>query len=88
MDNYNNDTNRPDEKKERGLTNTQIILRAIFGVLMIIVYVGMGIFLIINLFGWTGGWGWTLARYVVGVVLILYGLYRAYRQIKGIDSPL
>ncbi len=61
-------------------------LRAIFGIIMIIVYVGMGVLLLINYFGWDGDWAWT--RYVVGVMLIIYGIWRAYRQIAGIDSSI
>lgn len=60
------------------------VMLAIFGIIMIIVYVGMGVLLLINYFGWDGDWAWT--RYVVGVMLIIYGLWRAYRQIAGIDS--
>lgn len=59
------------------------VMRAIFGIIMIIVYVGMGVLLLINFFNWGGDWAWT--RYVVGVVLIIYGLWRAYRQAKGIN---
>ena len=50
---------------------------------MIIVYVGMGVLLLINFFNWGGDWAWT--RYVVGCVLVVYGFWRAYRQVKGID---
>lgn len=59
------------------------VMRAVFGIIMIIVYVGMGVLLLINFFGWGGDWAWT--RYVVGIVLIIYGLWRAYRQAKGLD---
>ena len=59
------------------------IMRAVFGIIMIIVYVGMGVLLLINFFNWGGDWAWT--RYVVGCVLIVYGFWRAYRQVKGID---
>lgn len=62
------------------------ILRGIFGIIMIIVYVGMGILLLINYFDWAGDWAWT--RYVVGIMLIVYGGWRAYRQIAGIDSSI
>lgn len=58
-------------------------MTSIFGIIMIIVYVGMGVLLLINYFDWGGDWAWT--RYVVGIVLIIYGFWRAYRQIKGID---
>lgn len=59
------------------------IMRAVFGIIMIIVYVGMGVLLLINFFNWGGDWTWT--RYVVGCVLVVYGFWRAYRQVKGID---
>lgn len=59
------------------------VMRAIFGIIMVIVYVGMGVLLLINFFNWGGDWAWT--RYVVGIVLIIYGFWRAYRQIAGID---
>ena len=59
------------------------VMRAIFGIIMIIIYVGMGVLLLINFFGWDSDWN--VARYVVGVVLVIYGVWRAYRQVKGID---
>ncbi len=62
------------------------IMRSIFGIIMIVIYVGMGVLLLINYFNWGGDWAWT--RYVVGVVLIIYGFWRAYRQASGIDSRL
>ena len=61
-------------------------MRSIFGIIMIVIYVGMGVLLLINYFNWGGDWAWT--RYVVGVVLIIYGFWRAYRQVSGIDSRL
>lgn len=62
------------------------VMRTIFGIIMVIVYVGMGVALLCNAFGWQSDWAWT--RYLVGVMLILYGIWRAYRQVKGIDSNL
>ena len=62
------------------------IMRSIFGIIMIVIYVGMGVLLLINYFNWGGDWAWT--RYVVGVVLIIYGFWRAYRQVSGIDARL
>ena len=70
-------------RENNGVSKTNTIMRGIFGLIMIIVYVGMGVLLLINFFGWGGDWAWT--RYVVGIVLILYGIWRAYRQVKGID---
>lgn len=67
-------------------TKTQNITRTIFGIIMILIYVGMGVLLLINFFNWESDWAWT--RYIVGVVLIIYGFWRAYRQYKGIDSRI
>lgn len=61
--------------------------RLIFGIFMIIIYVGMGILLLVNFFDWeSGSWEWL--RWTGGVLLILYGIWRAYRQFAGIDSSL
>ncbi len=87
MSEYNIPT--PEEKRRQRLEereNTPAaghIMRTIFGIIMIVIYVGMGVLLLINFFNWGGDWAWT--RYVVGIVLIIYGLWRAYRQVKGID---
>lgn len=67
-------------------SKTQKTVRTIFGIVMIVIYVGMGVLLLINFFDWDAAWAWT--RYVVGIVLIIYGFWRAYRQYKGIDSRL
>ncbi len=72
-----------DDRHDGGVNKANKIMRAIFGIIMIIVYVGMGVLLLINFFNWGGDWAWT--RYVVGVVLVIYGIWRAYRQVKGID---
>lgn len=59
----------------------------IFGIFMIIIYVGMGVLLLANFFKWESGeWEWL--RWTGGVLLILYGVWRAYRQFAGIDSNL
>ena len=74
---------KQDSRTTDGAGKANTIMRAIFGIIMIIVYVGMGVLLLINLFNWGGDWAWT--RWIVGVVLVIYGLWRAYRQVKGID---
>lgn len=60
------------------------VVRAIFGIIMIIVYVGMGVLLLINFFDWGQGWDWL--RFGGGGLFIIYGIWRAIRQFKGIDS--
>ena len=87
MSDYNIPT--PEERRRRreeesgDAMKPNHIMRTIFGIIMVIVSVGMGVLLIINFFNWGGDWAWT--RYVVGIVLIIYGFWRAYRQVKGID---
>lgn len=67
-------------------------MRSIFGIFMVIVYVGMGILFMSDWFarvwGFEGTGAWNVARYVIGIVLIIYGLWRAYRQFKGIDNQV
>ena len=60
--------------------------RAIFAIIMVIVYVGVGILLLYNFFGWSEQYN--ILRYVIGPVLIIYGIWRAYRYKAGIDSRL
>lgn len=61
-------------------------IRALFGIIMIVVYVGMGVALLCGAFTWiSGDWDWL--RWTAGSVLVIYGLFRAWRQFKGIDSP-
>ena len=59
-------------------------IRIFFGIFMIFVYFGMAYLLYINFFNWTSE-PWLTLRYIFAAVLALYGLYRCYRQIKGID---
>ncbi|MDE6120500.1 MAG: hypothetical protein K2F63_01775 [Muribaculaceae bacterium] len=73
---------RQERLEERSGKRPNAIIGTIFGIIMIIVYVGMGVLLLINYFGWDGDWAWT--RYVVGIVLIVYGIFRAYREYMGI----
>lgn len=62
--------------------------RNIFAVIMIIVYVGFGIVLLFNIFNIIYDPSWNLLRWIGGPILIVYGLWRAYRQYKGIDSAV
>ena len=63
-------------------------LQVAFGIFMIIVYVGMGVLLMMNFFGAPDTAAWTIGRWIVGIVLVIYGFWRAYRMIAGIDSRL
>ncbi|MCH5219498.1 MAG: hypothetical protein J1F20_02920 [Muribaculaceae bacterium] len=71
-------------ESEKNTVTPNKAMRAIFSIIMIIVYVGVGVLLLINFFGWTESIAWI--RWIIGIVLIIYGAYRAYRYIAGIDS--
>ena len=55
-------------------------VKMIFGLFMIVIYVGMGVLLLINFFNWDTSWAW--ARIGLGVLFIIYGVWRGYRGIR------
>lgn len=59
-------------------------IRIFFGIFMILIYFGMAFLLYINFFKWYSE-PWLTLRYVFAIILAIYGIYRCYRQIKGID---
>lgn len=64
-------------------------MRVIFGIIMIIVYLGMGILILLNYFQWDTSSIFAMScRWGGGVILVLYGIWRAIRQFWGIDSNL
>lgn len=62
-------------------------MRMVFGIIMIIVYVGMGVLLLINYFQWTTP-VLTWVRWIGGFLFIIYGIWRAIRQFWGLDTSL
>lgn len=62
------------------------LMRTIFGIFMVLIYLLVGILLLTNWFNYPDTAGWNIARWVVGIVLIIYGIWRGYRQYAGIDS--
>lgn len=77
---------KKDEPRRNSATGTPQLMRNIFGIIMIIVYIGMGILLFINFFQFDASFTWV--RWVMGSLFIIYGIWRGYRQAKGIDSNL
>lgn len=61
-------------------------MRNIFGIIMIIVYIGMGVLFFMNYFQFSSGWQWL--RWVGGVLFTVYGIWRAYRQFAGLDRDI
>ena len=68
----------------RGKGITQV-LRLVFGIFMIVVYLGMAYLLAVNFFDWDNTSVWRTLRWAMAAVFAIYGCYRCYRQITGID---
>lgn len=79
---YETPIERPDHRGNH--PSTPQIMRTVFGIFMIVVYIGMGILLFLNFFRWDADFTW--ARIACGVLLVIYGVWRGYRQFSGIDS--
>ena len=58
-------------------------MRNVFGIIMILVYIGMGVLMFINFFQFSESWTWV--RWTLGILFVVYGFWRAYRQFKGTD---
>ena len=58
-------------------------MRNVFGIFMVLIYVGMGILCFINFFGWDADWQWL--RWVAGTLFVASGVWRCYRQVKGMN---
>lgn len=83
--NYQNDGyDRPTHTTRSSMPSTRSILGLVFGIFMFLVYEGMGVLMFINFFKWGGDWAWT--RWIVGVVLVLYGFFRGYRTYKDLTQ--
>ncbi len=74
-------------ERESGKGKVPQAMRNVFGVIMIIVYVAMGVLCLCGAFPQlSGNFEWL--RWVGGVLLVVYGFWRAYRQFKGIDPDV
>lgn len=58
-------------------------MRAVFALIMIVIYIGVGVLLLINFFGWVESIAWI--RWIIGIVLIIYGAFRAYRYFADMN---
>lgn len=61
------------------------LLRGFFGIFMVVVYLGMAYLLAMNYFDWDATPFWKAVRWGMATIFGIYGIYRGYRQIKGID---
>ncbi len=62
--------------------NTPGMMKITFGIIMIIIYVSMGVLVLCGYFSWLNEW----LRWAGGSLFIIYGFWRAYRYIKGVNS--
>lgn len=53
-------------------------MRYLFGIIMILIYIGMGVLALMNFFNWQS----EVMPYVAGIFFIAYGVWRGYRQFK------
>ncbi len=88
MDQQDFRRNTATEAHRRKVSNTNAWLGLIFGIFMVLFYVAMGVLLFTPVFnvlfeGMAAGIAWI--RYLVAVVLIIYGFYRGYRLWKGVS---
>ncbi len=74
MDNYSNQ--RPNGEPQQ---NTHKGMRFVFGIIMVLVYVGVGVLFLCNVFDIIN---YTVSI-IIGVLLCLYGIFRGYRLYKG-----
>lgn len=88
MNQQNYSRNSATDTHRRQVNNTNAWLRLIFGIFMVLFYVAMGVLLFTPVFnvlfdGLSAGIAWI--RYLVAVVLIIYGFWRGYRLWKGVS---
>ncbi len=55
--------------------------RLAFGIFMILFYIGVGILFFLDIFNIDN----TAVSYTIGILLCLYGVFRAYRLYKGMN---
>ena len=55
----------------------------LFGIFMVLVYLGMAVLMAINFFDWSNTPLWNAVRWFFVVLFAAYGIYRGYREVKG-----
>ena len=59
------------------------VAKVLFGIFMVLVYLGMAFLLAINYFDWYLTPLWNAVRWFFVAVFAAYGIYRGYREVKG-----
>jgi hypothetical protein len=58
-------------------------MKMVFGIFMVLVYLGMAGLLAVNFFDWSLTPLWNAVRWFFVVIFAAYGIYRGYRELKG-----
>lgn len=74
-----------EQKDRNSKPSTPATMRAIFGIFMVLFYVGIGVLILLGILNFYGDWEWL--RWTAGILLVVYGIWRGYRQFAGLDSP-
>jgi len=64
-------------------TGVTMGVKMLFGIFMVLVYLGMAFLLAINYFDWSLTPLWNAVRWFFVVIFAAYGIYRGYRELKG-----
>lgn len=67
-------------KKQSRINQT---VKMLFGIFMVLVYLGVAVLMAINFFDWADTPLWNAVRWFFAAIFAAYGLYRGYREIKG-----
>jgi len=59
-------------------------MRVVFGIFMIIFYVAIGVLILAGVLNFYGDWEWL--RWVAGIILVAYGIWRGYMQFASRDN--
>lgn len=69
------------------MSNRQTVMtrgmKVVFGIFMVLVYLGMAGLLAVNFFDWSLTPLWNAVRWFFVVIFAAYGIYRGYRELKG-----
>jgi len=64
-------------------TGVTMGVKMVFGIFMVLVYLGMAGLLAVNFFDWSLTPLWNAVRWFFVVIFAAYGIYRGYRELKG-----
>lgn len=69
-------------------SKTPQTMRNIFGIIMIVIYIGMGVLFLSGYFDVNFNEKCMWLRWAGGILFIAYGVWRAFRQFKAIDPDI